>query len=176
MISSSPGTVQGAAARCSAARTCRGLEQSMAGLPPDQAGIRLHGIEGLRPFLAAPGGIGSVAAAVLGNDARPVRAILFDKTAVTNWALPWHQDRTIAVCQRVEVAGFGPPDHDDFGSALRPPGRTTKISKTTPCKVTKLQLSSPPPSDPPAYPWPHRRSRHRPALCHWRYQEPVCRA
>lgn len=38
----------------------------------------------------------------------PVRAILFDKTASTNWGLPWHQDRTIVVTRRVEVAGFGP--------------------------------------------------------------------
>ncbi|WP_376707178.1 phytanoyl-CoA dioxygenase family protein [Bradyrhizobium japonicum] len=37
---------------------------------------------------------------------RPVRAILFDKTAATNWALGWHQDRTIAVKARVPVDGF----------------------------------------------------------------------
>ena len=40
--------------------------------------------------------------------ARPVRAILFDKTAATNWALGWHQDRVIAVRERVETPGFGP--------------------------------------------------------------------
>jgi len=32
---------------------------------------------------------------------------LFDKTPETNWALGWHQDRTIAVKQRVPVDGFG---------------------------------------------------------------------
>ena len=45
---------------------------------------------------------------VLGEAARPVRAILFDKTPSTNWGLPWHQDRTIVVTRRVEVEGFGP--------------------------------------------------------------------
>ena len=84
------------------------LEDAVANLPPDQAGIRLYGIPALRPFLASPGAIWKVAAAVLGEAARPVRAILFDKTSSTNWGLPWHQDRTIVVIRRVEVAGFGP--------------------------------------------------------------------
>jgi hypothetical protein len=38
----------------------------------------------------------------------PVRAILFDKTGDANWTVPWHQDRSIAVRERVDVAGFGP--------------------------------------------------------------------
>jgi hypothetical protein len=86
----------------------RKLEDAVANLPPDQAGIRLYGIPALRPFLASPGAIWKVAASVLGEAARPVRAILFDKTASTNWGLPWHQDRTIVVTRRVEVGGFGP--------------------------------------------------------------------
>ncbi|WP_267432485.1 phytanoyl-CoA dioxygenase family protein [Sphingomonas sp. GM_Shp_1] len=39
---------------------------------------------------------------------RPVRALLFDKADGANWALAWHQDRTIEVVERREVAGFGP--------------------------------------------------------------------
>jgi ectoine hydroxylase-related dioxygenase (phytanoyl-CoA dioxygenase family) len=45
---------------------------------------------------------------VLGNAARPVRAILFNKSPDANWSLAWHQDRTICVRERREVAGFGP--------------------------------------------------------------------
>jgi hypothetical protein len=45
---------------------------------------------------------------VLGVEARPVRGILFDKTDGANWKVPWHQDVTIAVRNRVEVEGFGP--------------------------------------------------------------------
>jgi hypothetical protein len=86
----------------------RGLEEAIADLPPDQAGIRLYGIAALHPYLASPGAIWKVAASVLGEATRPVRAILFDKTPSTNWSLPWHQDRTIVVTQRVEVEGFGP--------------------------------------------------------------------
>ncbi|MFD2264199.1 phytanoyl-CoA dioxygenase family protein [Lacibacterium aquatile] len=37
-----------------------------------------------------------------------MRAVLFDKSAASNWALGWHQDRTIVVKERREVDGFGP--------------------------------------------------------------------
>jgi ectoine hydroxylase-related dioxygenase (phytanoyl-CoA dioxygenase family) len=82
------------------------LKATLSYLPPDYAGLRLRGIEGLAPSLAASGQIGSCAASVLGESCRPVRAILFDKTAATNWALGWHQDRTIAVKTRISVDGF----------------------------------------------------------------------
>ena len=35
-----------------------------------------------------------------------VRAIAFNKTPDANWALGWHQDRTIAVARREDVPGF----------------------------------------------------------------------
>jgi Phytanoyl-CoA dioxygenase (PhyH) len=52
--------------------------------------------------------ITSLAARELGPNARAVRALLFDKHEANNWALGWHQDRTIAVKERKEVHGFGP--------------------------------------------------------------------
>ncbi len=50
----------------------------------------------------------AIASSLIGASARPVRAVLFDKTADRNWALGWHQDRTVAVRQRRETEGFGP--------------------------------------------------------------------
>lgn len=84
------------------------LAGSLMGQPSDQAGIRLFGIDFLSPSLTASGAIGGIATRELGADARPVRAILFDKTAASNWALGWHQDRVIAVRERIETPGFGP--------------------------------------------------------------------
>jgi len=81
------------------------LEAIVAKLPGDRAGIRLHGVEGLAELLA-PQATG--VADLLGDDARPVRAILFDKSAAANWALGWHQDRTIAVKARADMPGYGP--------------------------------------------------------------------
>ena len=42
----------------------------------------------------------------LAHEPFPVRAIYFDKSADTNWAVPWHQDLTIAVRHRIETPGF----------------------------------------------------------------------
>jgi ectoine hydroxylase-related dioxygenase (phytanoyl-CoA dioxygenase family) len=44
----------------------------------------------------------------MGLQARAVRILYFDKTPDKNWAVPWHQDRTIAVANRVDMPGFGP--------------------------------------------------------------------
>jgi hypothetical protein len=44
----------------------------------------------------------------VGPAARPVRAIYFDKSPNANWFVPWHQDLTIAVRERVDAPGFGP--------------------------------------------------------------------
>lgn len=77
-------------------------------LPPDQAGIRLHGVAALQSYLAPSGSIGMIASKAIGTKAKPVRAILFDKSAATNWSLGWHQDRTICVRERIDAPGFGP--------------------------------------------------------------------
>ena len=84
------------------------VQAALSHLPQDQAGVRLRGVNGLAPFLTSQGHIGRCAASVLGPNCLPVRAILFDKTPETNWSLAWHQDRTIAVKERVAADGFGP--------------------------------------------------------------------
>ena len=86
----------------------RRVKGAVAGLQPDQAGIRLHGIKALRGLLSSTGSVGGIAASILRPACIPVRAILFDKTLATNWSLTWHQDRTIVVHERQEVDGFGP--------------------------------------------------------------------
>lgn len=80
----------------------------LAGQRQSHVGTRLFGVAGLRPFVNHNGPVGALAAAVLGQASRPVRAILFDKTSDVNWSLGWHQDRVIAVSERVDVEGFGP--------------------------------------------------------------------
>lgn len=82
------------------------LEAIVATLPPDKAGVRLRGVAGLAELLG-PDALGAGAVERLGDEARPVRAILFDKSAASNWALGWHQDRTIAVKARADVSGYG---------------------------------------------------------------------
>jgi hypothetical protein len=57
-------------------------------------------------LLRATGAIGRLAIELVGEAARPIRAIAFDKSANANWRLGWHQDRVIPVRERVEVPGF----------------------------------------------------------------------
>src|SRR5262245_57711680 len=99
----------------------REIENALVGLRPGYAGIRLFGIAALGPFLTPTGPMGAVAATVLGAKCRAVRGLLFNKTAATNWSLGWHQDRTIAVRERIEVDGFGPWTVKDRVLHVSPP-------------------------------------------------------
>jgi ectoine hydroxylase-related dioxygenase (phytanoyl-CoA dioxygenase family) len=58
--------------------------------------------------LAQSAPVRAVATAALGPCCFAVRGILFDKTPDANWKVVWHQDLTIVVCERRDVAGFGP--------------------------------------------------------------------
>jgi ectoine hydroxylase-related dioxygenase (phytanoyl-CoA dioxygenase family) len=50
-----------------------------------------------------------------------VRAIAFNKSPDSNWALGWHQDRTIATKSRAEAKGFGPWSVKDGLHHVEPP-------------------------------------------------------
>lgn len=85
-----------------------GMRAALSNLPTDKPGIRLQGNVAPHSYLSINGLVAEIAKSILGARAEPVRAILFDKTPLTNWTLGWHQDRTIAVERRAKVAGYGP--------------------------------------------------------------------
>lgn len=74
----------------------------------NQAGQRLTGLAELADILQQEGPIGGLLSSLVKESVQPVRAILFDKNDATNWALGWHQDRTIVVRERRNLQGFGP--------------------------------------------------------------------
>jgi hypothetical protein len=49
-----------------------------------------------------------IARAYVGSPAFPFRATLFDKSAVSNWLVTWHQDTTLPMKSRTETPGWGP--------------------------------------------------------------------
>ncbi|MFT4556801.1 MAG: ectoine hydroxylase-related dioxygenase (phytanoyl-CoA dioxygenase family) [Planctomycetaceae bacterium] len=53
-------------------------------------------------------GIAQLVAPILGTNAMLVRGLMFDKSPESNWGIFWHQDLSIAVRQREDVAEFGP--------------------------------------------------------------------
>lgn len=59
----------------------------------------------------------------LGVGAFAVRGILFDKTPEANWVVAWHQDTTIPVRTRIDVAGFSSWSEKDGVPNARPPSK-----------------------------------------------------
>lgn len=72
----------------------------------DQSGTRGLLDEGWCVNLATDDRLRSLATNLLGEKAKPVRAILFDKVEGRNWTLGWHQDTKIAVREAKDVPGF----------------------------------------------------------------------
>jgi len=58
--------------------------------------------------IASSARVVSLVESLTARNAFPVRAIFFDKTAESNWRVPWHQDLTIAVNEQIETPGFKP--------------------------------------------------------------------
>jgi Phytanoyl-CoA dioxygenase (PhyH) len=50
----------------------------------------------------------NLAATFVGDRPIPFRATLFDKSAVSNWLVTWHQDTALPLQRRVDSAGWGP--------------------------------------------------------------------
>src|SRR5277367_4982704 len=45
---------------------------------------------------------------ILGKDAVPFRATLFDKSPESNWLVMWHQDTALPLLEKKESDGWGP--------------------------------------------------------------------
>jgi ectoine hydroxylase-related dioxygenase (phytanoyl-CoA dioxygenase family) len=73
-----------------------------------RAGIR-HAL-GLAPVagIARQTQVIGLARAVIGPDAFPFRATLFDKSPQSNWLVVWHQDTALPLRERIDVPGWGP--------------------------------------------------------------------
>lgn len=84
----------------------RDLEQS--GLRRSKAGIRhaLHH-QDVRNLATDPRLL-TVAREILGHEAIPFRATLFDKSPRANWLVVWHQDTALPIRERHDVQGWGP--------------------------------------------------------------------
>jgi ectoine hydroxylase-related dioxygenase (phytanoyl-CoA dioxygenase family) len=77
-------------------------------LPRTRAGIRhamrlpaVSEVARSEPMMA-------IAQGVLGKDAFPFRATLFDKSPIANWLVVWHQDTALPFERRHEASGWGP--------------------------------------------------------------------
>ncbi len=58
---------------------------------------------------------------ILGANAFVGRSLLFDKVPGANWKVAWHQDLTIAVCEKIETPGFEAWSMKDGVVHVQPP-------------------------------------------------------
>jgi ectoine hydroxylase-related dioxygenase (phytanoyl-CoA dioxygenase family) len=74
-----------------------------------QAGIRnlLELVPSIRR-LAQSQELRSIVEPILGKTARVIRGIFFDKHPCANWKVPWHQDLSIAVKERLDLPDYHP--------------------------------------------------------------------
>lgn len=56
--------------------------------------------------LAMSSPILQIAKEVLGEQAKPIRSVFFDKVPEANWNVAWHQDTSIVVKEKIEMPGF----------------------------------------------------------------------
>jgi ectoine hydroxylase-related dioxygenase (phytanoyl-CoA dioxygenase family) len=49
-----------------------------------------------------------IAQSILGDNAFPFKATLFDKSPETNWLITWHQDTALPLREKQETPGWGP--------------------------------------------------------------------
>ena len=78
------------------------------GVRRSRAGARhLLGRPAVRALACSPG-LRELAAHVLGSEAHPFRATLFDKSTTANWAVVWHQDTALPLARRHDEPGWGP--------------------------------------------------------------------
>jgi ectoine hydroxylase-related dioxygenase (phytanoyl-CoA dioxygenase family) len=84
----------------------RDVQQSE--LRRSRAGIR-HALrhEGIRD-LAVDRRLFNLVREILGQDAVPFRATLFDKSRQANWLIVWHQDTALPIRERHDALGWGP--------------------------------------------------------------------
>ncbi len=90
-----------------------------ADLPTGRPGARCNSL--VVASMRALGSVRDTVANKLGHQARAVRVLLLDKSDQSNWAVGWHQDRTIEVKRRRDVPGFGPWTIKDGRPHVAPP-------------------------------------------------------
>lgn len=109
----------------------------------DRPGARLAGDRWLTSFLSE-GAPARAATDLTRSTARPVRAVMFDKSPASNWIVAWHQDRTIPVRERREATGFGPWSHKDGVLHVAPPFEVLSRMVTLRLHLDEVDLDNAP--------------------------------
>ena len=83
-------------------------ELARSNLPRSKAGVRHAMRHGSVAAFTRDQRLLGVARELLGHQALPYRATLFDKSQISNWLIVWHQDTALPLRERREAPGWGP--------------------------------------------------------------------
>lgn len=89
--------------------------------------LQRHGIRNLEKRfnsiaqLANSSTVLAIANELLQSSPSLVRALFFDKTPEANWFVTWHQDKTVTLNKRFEIAGWGPWSLKEGVCHVQPP-------------------------------------------------------
>ena len=84
------------------------LANAISGIKRSRAGIR-HALRIPEVAkLARDHRLMEIATTVLGQDALPYHATLFEKSPAANWLVVWHQDTALPLRERKDLPGWGP--------------------------------------------------------------------
>ncbi|MFZ6744356.1 phytanoyl-CoA dioxygenase family protein [Undibacterium sp. JH2W] len=100
----------------------------------DQYGVRqvLHSYPAIHHALNW-GKLQALLSAVDMAQAQPVRSIFFNKNADHNWLVPWHQDMTICVDQKAELAAYSKWTYKKNVHHVEPPAAILEAMLT--CRI-----------------------------------------
>ena len=87
---------------------CEMISSSIPGVSGGRAGVRNLIRHPTVVRLLTHERLGKYIRSIIGRDLVAVKATLFDKTPEANWRVHWHQDRVLAVKERLDVPGYGP--------------------------------------------------------------------
>ncbi|MDB5150929.1 MAG: phytanoyl-CoA dioxygenase [Mucilaginibacter sp.] len=112
-----------------------------------------------------------VIANVFGDDYFVVKSIYFDKPGSSNWFVAWHQDLTISVDQKIDIAGYGPwtVKHNQFG--VQPPVNILQDNFTIRIHLDDTSEGN---GALKVLPGSHLKEIYRPESIDWQLETEVC--
>ena len=114
----------------------------------------------------------SILTALFGKDFFAVKSIYFDKPAISNWFVSYHQDLTISVDRKVHLEGFGPWTVKQNQFAVQPPVAMLEAAFTVRIHLDSAEASN---GALRIIPASHKKGIYRPETIDWNVEhEEVC--
>lgn len=100
---------------------CEHITRSLPAVAAGRGGVRNLIVHPTVVQLLVHQAFGRYLWSMVGREMVAVKATLFDKSVENNWRAQWHQDRAIAVKERMHIPGYGPWSMKSGSLHVEPP-------------------------------------------------------